>query len=262
MDWTYSHITYIKHMKKILLLTLLIPTLSFADITKDLKFGMKDTQIKELQQFLIDKGYIPKGSKTGYFGAKTLQGVRRYQKDSKLPATGFVGRLTRVSIGNDNKIVELASVATQNIEVATTTSTTTTPVNAPMFPINTVVPTPEKVYNIVIMEETTKPYTLGTPTLITKKTPSDVEYSYIEIPVTLDSSILKAGYTVTFLGTVTNGDNINTGQGASNQLNSQSLPNYVLNLWNETGGTYDYTMTVTDSKGATVYTTNDTIQLQ
>ena len=262
MDWTYSHITYIKHMKKILLLTLLIPTLSFADITKDLKFGMKDTQIKELQQFLIDKGYIPKGSKTGYFGAKTLQGVRRYQKDSKLPSTGFVGRLTRVSIGNDNKIVELASVATQNIEVATTTSTTNTPVNAPMFPINTVVPTPEKVYNIVIMEETTKPYTLGTPTLITKKTPSDVEYSYIEIPVTLDSSILKAGYTVTFLGTVTNGDKVNTGQGASNQLNSQSLPNYVLNLWNETGGTYDYTMTVTDSKGAIVYTTNDTIQLQ
>ncbi len=70
-------------MKTLLLITLLIPTLSFADITKDLKFGMRDSQIKELQQFLINKGYIPQGSKTGYFGAKTLQGVRRYQKDSK-----------------------------------------------------------------------------------------------------------------------------------------------------------------------------------
>lgn len=245
-------------MKKILLLTLLIPTLTFADITKDLRFGMKDTQVKELQQFLIDKGYIPQGSKTGYFGAKTLQGVRRYQKDMKLPSTGFVGRLTRVSISNDNKIVELSTFTPQNIEVATTS--TSTPV-VPIQPVTPVVPTQEKVYNIIIMEETTKPYTFGTPVLVTKKNLDGDQYSYIELPVSFDSSVVSQGDVVNIEGSVEYNGNTTGKVGNEFNFSKSYNLNNIMPLYNITGGTYSPTITIKNSAGTVKYQSSEVINL-
>lgn len=249
-------------MKKILLLTLLIPTLTFADITKDLKFGMKDAQVKELQQFLIDKGYIPKGSKTGYFGAKTLQGVQRYQKASKLPATGFVGRLTRVSISKENKISEIATFVPENI-VATSTATTSEPIST-STPTNTptpVVPTPEKVYNIIIMEETTKPYTFGTPTLVTKKTPDGDQYQYIELPVIFDSSVVSQGDVVNIEGSVEYTGTVTAGIGNEFNFSKSYKLDNIMPLYNITGGTYSPTITIKNSAGTVKYESSEVINL-
>lgn len=59
---------------------------------KDLKFGMFDPDIKELQNRLS----VP--FPTGFFGILTLSAVKKYQREQGLPATGFCGPLTRARL--------------------------------------------------------------------------------------------------------------------------------------------------------------------
>ncbi len=61
---------------------------------KDLKFGMKNASVKELQSKFKKEG-VYKGPITGYFGALTKEVVKKYQQKNELPPTGFVGPLTR-----------------------------------------------------------------------------------------------------------------------------------------------------------------------
>lgn len=69
-------------------------------ITKTLRFGMKDEQVKILQKVLQNKGYFPINSQiTNYFGAITLKSVKNYQKDFGLVVDGVVGKLTRTKLG-------------------------------------------------------------------------------------------------------------------------------------------------------------------
>ncbi len=58
------------------------------------------TDVICLQQFLKDRGdnVYPEGLITGNFGTLTKSAVRRFQKSSGLPETGFVGILTRAKI--------------------------------------------------------------------------------------------------------------------------------------------------------------------
>lgn len=128
-------------MKKYIFLALLIPTLSFASIDGNLKYGASGGQVMELQDFLFGKGFLSV-KPTGYFYYMTLQAVKLYQSSVGLPSTGFVGPLTRASI-NAELSTELASSTEAEVQETGTTTPivieptpvqVTQPVQAPQNP--------------------------------------------------------------------------------------------------------------------------------
>lgn len=58
-----------------------------------MKYGQSSVDVKELQNYLIKAGYL-KVPATGYFGPKTLESVKSYQKANNLKADGIIGPLT------------------------------------------------------------------------------------------------------------------------------------------------------------------------
>ena len=89
--------------------TTLTPTNTFdiKKVTKDLKLGMTNKDVKTLQLFLIDqdKGPIAKKLKkngtTNYFGNLTKSALAEWQKASHVtPASGYFGGVTRGKIKN------------------------------------------------------------------------------------------------------------------------------------------------------------------
>lgn len=215
---------------------------------------MANNQVLELQSFLISKGYLQSTYKTGYFGNKTLTAVKTYQDDRELPVTGFVGLLTRTSMANDS-ITEVATstkievMAQESIPVATTIE--------PIVQVNTIAPIIVTEYNKA-MEEIT--YTLGTPTWINKVSGDGQEYSYVELPISFDPTIVKVGNVATVEGTITNGTST---QAAGNEFafSPTSPINQVMNL-GDVHGTFDYTFTLKDNKGVTLYTQNGTVNIE
>jgi peptidoglycan hydrolase-like protein with peptidoglycan-binding domain len=77
-----------------------------AAITKTLKYGMKDAQVKELQQNLNAAGFTVStsgagsvGYETTSFGAKTKLAVQAYQRSKGLTADGVFGPASRAAWG-------------------------------------------------------------------------------------------------------------------------------------------------------------------
>lgn len=62
--------------------------------SKDLSYGMANPDVFALQKFLIANGYGAYTA-TGFFGDKTMASVKAFQVRYSIPATGFVGPLTR-----------------------------------------------------------------------------------------------------------------------------------------------------------------------
>jgi len=91
-------------MKKILFLlfifSLIIPLVSFASIDTNLKYGSRGTDVSELQDFLISKGFLT-GQATGNFFSLTRNAVVSYQISVGVPSTGFVGPMTREKINTE-----------------------------------------------------------------------------------------------------------------------------------------------------------------
>ncbi len=72
------------------------------NFSNNLKLGKKGTDVKALQEYLNNHGFEVSKSGAGsngmeseYFGGKTKAAVVKFQKANKLPATGFVGTMTR-----------------------------------------------------------------------------------------------------------------------------------------------------------------------
>lgn len=111
-------------MKKVLQLAfvgmLLLPTLAHASVDMNLKYGMKNSEVSELQDFLSDKGFLASAS-TGFFGFLTLKAVQAYQTSLTLPSTGYVGILTRAAINAELATVTAASTAAEIAETGTST---------------------------------------------------------------------------------------------------------------------------------------------
>lgn len=91
-------------MKKIIALSLallVLPMVAFASIDTNLYYGVKNqSQVRELQEFLIDKGILT-GEATGNFYSLTLKAVKKYQELQGLPQTGYVGTMTRGAINQE-----------------------------------------------------------------------------------------------------------------------------------------------------------------
>jgi hypothetical protein len=69
----------------------------------NIRLGQSDsstnTEVGSLQQTLTAQGYFDAANLgTGHFGPLTLKAVIRYQKDHRIPATGYVGPLTRAAL--------------------------------------------------------------------------------------------------------------------------------------------------------------------
>lgn len=105
----------------ILITVLIIPGVSLASIDANLKYGARGAEVIELQEFLIDQGFLT-GQATGNFFSLTRKAVVTYQTSVGLPATGFVGPLTRSKI---NDVLLLADISSNTAEVAETGATTT-----------------------------------------------------------------------------------------------------------------------------------------
>ena len=107
-------------MKKIIIfLTAIafIPTITFASIDSNLKYGMKGGDIQELQEFLIAKGFMVAEANTGNFYSLTLKAVKEFQSENKIPSTGYVGPITRAEI---NKQIESDTASSSEEEINST----------------------------------------------------------------------------------------------------------------------------------------------
>lgn len=113
-------------MKKILILGLfLLPSMALASIDINLKYGARGTEVTELQEFLIDKGFLT-GTATGNFFSLTRKAVVAYQVSVGLPNTGFVGILTRNKINTELSTADASSTQAEITETGTTTQPTNT----------------------------------------------------------------------------------------------------------------------------------------
>ncbi len=65
-----------------------------------LKLGSKGPDVIELQEKLVDEGYLNKKYLTGYYGPNTVEAVKKYQKDNGIKQTGVVAELTIESLFN------------------------------------------------------------------------------------------------------------------------------------------------------------------
>jgi peptidoglycan hydrolase-like protein with peptidoglycan-binding domain len=63
--------------------------------TYNLKYGMQDGAVGELQKLLIAHQLLNVVAPTGWFGPRTLAAVKVFQGQNEIPATGFVGPMTR-----------------------------------------------------------------------------------------------------------------------------------------------------------------------
>ena len=101
----------------IALLILLFPFQAFASFDVNLKYGDKGSNVSELQEFLVDQGYL-NYQITGNFYALTLKAVKAFQLANNLPSTGYFGILSR---GVANSILDIESIPPPESETGTTT---------------------------------------------------------------------------------------------------------------------------------------------
>lgn len=130
----------IKVVGVILYIALGTVSISSASVDKNLKYGQRDKEVSELQEFLIDKGFL-NTVPSSFFGLLTLKAVKLYQTSIGVTSTGYVGILTRQKI-NDELSAELASSTQAELqETGTTTVTTYTKTSNSAVITPTVAPT-------------------------------------------------------------------------------------------------------------------------
>ena len=74
------------------------PAMPAITLSYNLKFGMQDSEVAELQKELLAHSMLAIAAPTGWFGPLTLKAVKTFQAQNEIPPTGFVGPLTRASL--------------------------------------------------------------------------------------------------------------------------------------------------------------------
>ncbi|MBI2030519.1 trypsin-like peptidase domain-containing protein [Candidatus Kaiserbacteria bacterium] len=95
-------------------LLLIAPAAALASIDTNLRYGARGEAVTQLQQFLGVRGFL-ESEPTGNFYSLTLKAVKAYQSSQGIPATGFVGPLTRAAI---NQALAAESEQTPNAAAA------------------------------------------------------------------------------------------------------------------------------------------------
>lgn len=84
----------------------------------DLQVGVKNNKdVRRLQQFLIDKGYLKGVRPTGNFLSLTRQAVRQFQRAASIPITGMFDRRTRDVVNGLMGTIENAPVSATSTSV-------------------------------------------------------------------------------------------------------------------------------------------------
>ena len=151
-------------MKKIIATIIglaILPSMAFASIDSNLKYGMSGQQVSELQEFLVSKGFL-QVQPTGNFYSLTLGAVKAFQTANGIPSTGYVGTLTRAEINNELTVDVASSTQAEIQEVGTTTPIV---VNQPITPISTPIVTDTTPAPLPTIQNNTQP-TMDTPTII------------------------------------------------------------------------------------------------
>lgn len=106
-----------------------IPASGNIRFTKILQRGIKDDEVKILQEFLKQSPDIyPEGLVTGYFGPLTEAAVKRFQKKYGIETIGIVGPKTRAKI---NELILTKPISTEKIEKPAPSQTLTPPASWP-----------------------------------------------------------------------------------------------------------------------------------
>ena len=91
---------------------------------RDLMVGSEGEDVRILQSYLIDAGYLPAGNAIGYFGPLTKAAVTLLQQAKGIPVTGAVDSLTRLSISANAAISQaptaLAATFTRDLALGIT----------------------------------------------------------------------------------------------------------------------------------------------
>lgn len=109
-------------MKKLIVAVALLalPFNAFASFDTNLKYSAKGSAVTELQEFLVDKGFL-NTAPTGNFYSLTLAAVKKFQTANNLPSTGYFGPMSRTvansilaadtSASDSEEVTEVGSVA-------------------------------------------------------------------------------------------------------------------------------------------------------
>ena len=95
-------------------------------ITKTLKLGSENSEVKALQQALAqDKDIYPEGKVTGYYGALTRNAIKRFQKKYGIEPVGYVGPQTRKKLNEIYGQTQTSSASSAATSSVSSTSGTT-----------------------------------------------------------------------------------------------------------------------------------------
>lgn len=116
-------------MKKLLLVAAIIgfvlPFTSHASFDTNLKYGMSNTDVSQLQDLLTSEGCLSVPS-TGYFGVLTLKGVQCFQTKYNIsPVSGYFGVLSRTQANSLVENITASSNQDEQQETGTVTSIVT-----------------------------------------------------------------------------------------------------------------------------------------
>ena len=73
--------------------------------------GSQGKEVKEIQEMLISIGYLKEGEADGIFGSKTVDAVKKFQKENKLDEDGMVGEETYKLLKEAEEKTVVATVA-------------------------------------------------------------------------------------------------------------------------------------------------------
>lgn len=190
-----------KYIKVLAVSLALIPIISFASIEYNLKYGQKNPEVRELQDFLIDKGVLADGNNTGYFGLKTLKAVKQYQADNRIPNTGYVGNLTRGAINAELETLTASSTEQEVAETGTSTLATSTPVVNSQPSITYIYNYPTTPESIIQTTNAPMEITISEPTATLTNQPNTGKYT-----ISFTVSDNKKALLFTYNGTSTSGE--------------------------------------------------------
>ena len=97
-----------------------------APTSNTLKVGSKGSDVKTLQNKLIELGYLS-GKADGVYGNKTAEAVRAFQKANKLTADGVAGTKTLSKLSSASSSDSSSSNTSTSVASATKTATTVKP---------------------------------------------------------------------------------------------------------------------------------------
>ena len=115
-----------------------VPTITPNRAYHNLQQGDRGTEVRRLQERLIELGYLPEGAADGAYGGQTRNAVRKFQYYNSLTQDGIAGRATQTNLFENPDVMPLPTDTLSPEEIPTaeaTTEPTAEPTRRPVQPI-------------------------------------------------------------------------------------------------------------------------------